>query len=155
MRRILIFLTVIMLSLAGHAAKKPAASSAAMASSTTMEKELQDADREFARQLATRGLDGWMDSFADDASAIHDGKTVTGKPALHAYYASIFADKNFSLTWSPTKAEVSKEGTLGYTYGDYEAKEGANISRGMYVTAWRRENGRWKVVLDLGSAAAR
>jgi ketosteroid isomerase-like protein len=157
MPRTLIFLIVFALGLAVIAAKKPAAAPAAMASSAassaTMEKELKDADREFAHQLAARGLDGWMDSFADDASAIHEGKTVTGKPALHAYYASIFADKNFSLTWSPTKAEVSKDGTLGYTYGDYQAKEGADISRGMYVTAWRRENGRWKVVLDLGSTA--
>jgi ketosteroid isomerase-like protein len=156
MRRILIFLAVFAVGLIVIAAKKPAASAAmasSAASSATMEKELKDADREFARQLATRGLDGWMGSFADDASTIHEGKTVTGKPALHAYYASIFADKNFSLTWSPTRAEVSKDGTLGYTYGDYEAKEGADISRGMYVTAWRRERGRWKVVLDLGSAA--
>ena len=57
------------------------------------------------------------------------------------------------LPGRPPKQKFSKDGTLGYTYGDYEAKEGVSISRGMYVTAWRRENGRWKVVLDLGSAA--
>ena len=159
MRRTFVFLAVILLSVAAISMKKPIATAptqsggAAALEPSALEKQLRDADLAFAKQTAARGLEGWMDFFADDASTIHDGKTVTGKPALRAYYAPVFANKDFSLTWTPSRAEAAKDGTLGYTYGDYEAKNGAAVSRGVYVTVWRRENGRWKVVLDLGSAA--
>jgi ketosteroid isomerase-like protein len=115
------------------------------------EKELRDADIAFARATAQRRIIGWMEFFADDAAIIREGKTLTGKAAIRELYAPIFANKDFSLSWVPTKAEASKDGTLGYTYGDFEAKAGSDISRGMYVTMWRRIGGRWKVVLDLGS----
>jgi ketosteroid isomerase-like protein len=111
------------------------------------------ADLDFARQTAARRLDGWMDFFADDASIIHDGQTVTGKDVLRAFYQPVFANKDFTLTWSPNHAETSKDGTLGYTFGQYEARNGTAISRGIYTTVWRKVEGRWKVVLDLGSAA--
>ena len=94
-----------------------------------------------------------MSFFADDASIIHDGQTVTGKDALRAFYQPVFANKDFTLTWSPNHAEPSRDGTLGYTYGQYEARNGTAISRGMYTTVWRKIEGRWKVVLDLGSAS--
>ncbi len=80
-------------------------------------------------------------------------KPSPAKPHCALYYEPVFANKGFTLSWTPTKAEAAKDGTLGYTYGDYEAKNGASVSHGLYVTVWRRENGRWKVVLDLGSAA--
>ena len=118
----------------------------------SLQKALRQADLDFARQTAARRLDGWMDFFADDASIIHDGQTVTGKDAVRAYYQPVFANKDFSLTWSPTHAEASTDGTLGYTYGEYEARNGTAISRGIYTTVWRKIDGRWKVVLDLGSA---
>ncbi len=117
-----------------------------------LEKQLRDADLEFARQTREHRLEGWMDFFADDASVIHEGKVTSGQQALRAFYEPIFANQDFALTWTPTKAEASKDGSLGYTYGDYEAKSSGQTSHGVYATTWRRVNGRWKVVLDLGSA---
>ena len=122
-------------------------------SRTSLEKDLRQADLDFARQTAARRLDGWMSFFADDASIIHDGQTVTGKDALRAFYQPVFANKDFSLTWSPTHAEASRDGTLWYTFGEYEARNGTAISHGMYTTVWRKVDGHWKVILDLGSAA--
>jgi len=119
----------------------------------TLERELRQADTDFARQTAARRLEGWMDSFAADASTIQNGKAITGTPELRKYYEPVFANHDFSLTWTPVHAEAAQDGTLGYTYGAYEAKNGANATHGMYVTVWRRENGRWRVALDLGSAA--
>lgn len=118
---------------------------------SALEKQLRDADLAFAKATQERRIEGWMEFFAEDGAIIREGKALTGKPAIRAFYTPVFADKNFSLSWVPTKAEVSRDGTLGYTYGDAEAKVGDHISRGMYVTVWRRINGQWKVVLDLGS----
>ena len=121
------------------------------AQTSISEQELRDSDLDFARQTAARRLDGWMDFFADDASIIRDGQAVTGKDALRAFYQPVFACKDFTLAWSPNHAEASRDGTLGYTYGQYEARNGTAISRGMYTTIWRKIDGRWKVVL--GSVA--
>jgi ketosteroid isomerase-like protein len=116
-----------------------------------VEKELRDRDIEFSKETAARRLEGWMDFFADDAAIIRDGKVIVGKQSIRELYAPLFADQSFNLSWTPTKIEVSKDGTLGYTYGDFEAKSTAHTSRGIYVTAWRKQNGKWMVVLDLGS----
>jgi ketosteroid isomerase-like protein len=154
MRFFFIFIFVFSLAATTVAAQKPTSRPLSPdAQASVWEQELRDADLAFARQTAARRLDGWMDFFADDASIIHDGQTVTGKDALRAFYQPIFANKDFTLTWSPNHAEASKDGTLGYTYGQYEARNGTAISRGMYTTTWRKIEGRWKVVLDLGSAA--
>jgi|SRR5579864_2765902 len=154
MRLLFVFLFVFSLAATTVAAQKPTSRRLSPAAQASIwEQELRDADLDFARQTASRRLDGWMDFFADDASIIHDGQTVTGKDALRAFYQPIFANKDFNLTWSPTYAEPSADGTLGYTYGQYEARNGTAISRGMYTTVWRKVEGRWKVVLDLGSAA--
>jgi ketosteroid isomerase-like protein len=118
----------------------------------SLEQQLRDADLEFSKQTAARRLDGWMDSFADDASTLQNGKTVSGKADLRKHYESMFANKDFTLTWTSTFAEASKDGSLGYTYGTYEARTGSDVSRGMYLTLWRRVNGKWKVVMDTGSA---
>jgi ketosteroid isomerase-like protein len=115
------------------------------------EKQLRDADLAFARATTERRIEGWMEYFADDGAIIREGKTLSGKEAIRQFYEPVFANKDFSLSWVPTKAEASKDGTLGYTYGDFEAKVGNEVSRGMYVTMWRKINDRWKVALDLGS----
>ena len=153
MRRVLFLILVFALAAAIIAAARSASTMAASAGSARLEQELKDADLKFARETKARRLEGWMDSFADDASTISNGKVITGKAALREYYKKVFADNDFTLTWQPTKAEDAKDSTLGYTYGDYEAKEGVSISHGMYATVWRRDHGQWKVVLDMGSSA--
>jgi ketosteroid isomerase-like protein len=120
----------------------------------SFEKQLRDADLAFAKATAERRLDGFMEYFAADAAILQDGKTITGTQSLRAYYEPLFANKDFSLSWTPTKAEASKDGTLGYTYGDYEARRGEKTSRGMYLTVWRKEAGKWKVIMDAGSSPA-
>ena len=153
MRRLFIFLLMFSLAVTTGVAQKPTSRPLSPAAQASIwEQELRDADLDFARQTAARRLEGWMDFFAEDASIIHDGQTVTGKTSLRTFYQPVFANKDFSLTWSPTHAEASRDGTLGYTFGEYEARNGATSSRGTYTTVWRKIDGRWKVVLDLGSA---
>ena len=133
----------------GQSASAPSAAKTSHAKA--LEKQLRDADLAFAKATAERRIEGWMEFFADDGAIIREGKVLSGKQSIREFYTPVFANKDFSLTWVPTKAEVAKDGTLGYTYGDAEAKVGSQVSRGMYVTVWRRIGGKWKVVLDLGS----
>src|SRR5947209_144945 len=58
-----------------------------------------------------------------------------------------------TLTWQTTKADVSRSGDLGYTYGTYALKSGADLKQtesGNYMRIWRKQrDGKWRVVLDL------
>lgn len=135
-------------------ARAQAPSSQAKASRQAQwEKELREADLAFAKATAERRLEGWMEFFAADAAVLHDGQTVNGQDHLRKFYEPIFGNKEFTLTWIPTKAEASTDGTLGYTYGTYQARNGDRISHGMYLTIWRHVAGKWKVAMDTGSAA--
>ena len=49
------------------------------------------------------------------------------------------------VKWHPIAADVSQAGDLGYTHGTYEA---AN-ERGSYVRIWKKQNGQWRIVMDV------
>ncbi len=119
---------------------------------------LRQADIEFAKATAAKGVEGWVSYFAEDGSMFPVGAPiVTGKEAIRAFMAPAFSDPSFTLSWQPTSAEVSHAGDLGYTVGTFESKrndpEGNPIiHRGKYVTIWKKSaDGNWKVVVDIGN----
>ena len=113
-----------------------------------LEKELRDADLSFSKATAERRLQGFLEFFASDAALVRNGKVITGQQSVRELYAPMFANPDFKLSWTPTKVESSKDGTLGYTYGDFEVRQGQEVRRGMYATIWRKQNDKWLVVLD-------
>jgi ketosteroid isomerase-like protein len=53
------------------------------------------------------------------------------------------------LTWEPSGGDIAKSGDLGYTYGLSQRNVDGKIEKGNYVRAWRKENGQWKVAVDV------
>lgn len=70
--------------------------------------------------------------------------------------APYVADPETVLNWEPLEAHVYSDEDYGVTIGKYSvvsrkaADAGTVLGRGRYVTTWRRENGRWLVVMDTG-----
>jgi ketosteroid isomerase-like protein len=118
---------------------------------------LIQADKDFAKAAAARGADGFLSFFAADGTILpKDGAPLTGTAALGGVFRKTWSQPGYSLTWTPLKAELSKSGELGYTYGTYERKrmDGGKpfVETGKYVTIWRKQrDGAWKVVLDMGN----
>jgi ketosteroid isomerase-like protein len=87
---------------------------------------------------------------------------LVGRKAVAAYYAEEErtdpAYKSQRLEWTPTEAEASPDGALGWTRGIWvfsTAKpDGAQVrATGYYVTEWRRQpDGTYKFCLDIGGA---
>ncbi len=94
-------------------------------------------------------VDAFLQYFAADARVYReDTFPAVGMEAARA----LLAKKPGSLTWRPEKAEVSRSGDLGYSYGAYEFKaaDGKGSEEGNYLRIWKRQgDGKWKVVLDL------
>ena len=119
--------------------------------------DLLEADRAFDRITTEKGLDGWMSYFAEDAVRLDLlGDVVRGFDAIRAKDSAMFADPQILLTWSPTDAGLFRDGEHGFTRGRYRVirqdEDGpVVISRGAYLSMWRRESGAWKVILDTGA----
>ena len=117
---------------------------------------IMEADRVFATDTANRGVDGWVEAFAEDGKLFGGGQIIEGPGPIRAAMAAL-DDPDYSLTWEPVSAEVS--GDLGYTHGTYRREvldpEGnPMVETGRYVTIWRQDpGGGWKVVVDIGSPA--
>lgn len=119
---------------------------------------LMQADRDFNDAVAQRRLDTWAEYFAPNGSQMSEGgKLVTGDSAIRAHMAPAFGDSAFRLEWEPLRAEISRGGKLGTTWGRWTAhgvRDGrAEITTGNYVTIWRKQaDGSWKIVFDTGDS---
>ena len=117
---------------------------------------LLEADREFALEVAERGLEAWVDWVGDEGLQLAPGEVVRGKNAIRAYMEPAFASQGFLLEWEPEHASISASGDLGYTYGRYamhgKTEDGTDLVReGRYVSIWQKDDdGSWKVALDTG-----
>lgn len=124
-------------------------------------KELMEADRAFARDVAERGVDGWIVAFAPGGSMVRGTGEVTGHTAIRSSMEPLLADTTVTFTWRPVRADVGRGGDMGYTVGRYEIRaavaegaEGEVLGHGMYLTVWERQpDGGWKVAVDIGSPA--
>ena len=120
--------------------------------------ELIKTEEDFYNATQERGWGQAFIDFADDSPTLlrQDAYPVIGKDALINLYKG--KESNIlNLKWSPLKADVSNDGSLGYTYGNwiytFKNKEGKEENvYGNYVTIWKRQpNGKWKFVLDGGN----
>ena len=117
------------------------------------------ADLELAKSVADRSLQTFVSLVDDDA--VFFGKGVArGRNAVSKAWLPFFTDRTLFLKWYPTQVEVSSSGDLGYTIGEYErigkdASGSPAAVAGNYVSIWRKQrDGRWKIVLDIGTPGA-
>ena len=120
--------------------------------------ELIKTEEDFYNATQERGWGQAFIDFADDNSTLlrQDAYPVIGKDAIVNLYKGKESNA-LNLKWSPLKAVVSKDGSLGYTYGNWiytvKNKEGKEENiYGNYVTIWKKQpDGKWKFVLDGGN----
>jgi ketosteroid isomerase-like protein len=137
---------------------------AACGSSVNVNDELQKVlalDREWSQTTAgmSKSLDKFMSYYAPDATVYPPGMTVaTGPAAIRAALMPMAQLPGFALQWSPTKANMSASGDLGYTAGSYaltmnDATGKPTIERGKYLEVWKKQSdASWKVIEDIFNA---
>jgi hypothetical protein len=63
-----------------------------------------------------------------------------------------------SVTWQPSRADVSGSADLGYTWGSHQSKPaaaGGPGAKGYYVRIWKRSVDKpWRIVLDVMNAVS-
>jgi len=108
-------------------------------------------DREFAKQSAARGHLAWQEFMAPNAAKpANGGVMLIGPQEIGDNMMAAFAS-GFTLSWEPTRAEISRGGKLGYTWGRYRAVVNGKAREGTYMTVWeKQQDGTWKVLFDTG-----
>jgi ketosteroid isomerase-like protein len=126
--------------------------------------EMIAADKAFSAMSVAKGAHAAFLAYMADDALLYEGDhpPIAGKAAAAAYYAS--QEKKMPtygtqrLEWTPTGADASKDGSLGYTHGSWtlsakKADGSAVHVTGYYVTEWRRQkDGQYKFVADIGGA---
>ena len=117
--------------------------------------DLFKVDKEFSALSKEKGMKYAFLEYAADSAVLlqRNIMPIIGKMAIHSSFEA-FSDTGFMLTWEPLDADISKSGDLGYTYGLYTSliKSDNSLSRGKYVTVWKKQaDGSWKYVLDGGN----
>ena len=119
------------------------------------ERELMEADLEFASDAKKRGVAAaFADRYHPDGKLIGPGAPVlVGPEAVRA----ALADDRSNWSWAPE--EAAQAGDLGVTWGHatitYADAAGRPASvKTRYVTVWRRDSSStWKIWIDIGNRA--
>ena len=117
--------------------------------------DVLSADRAFAAAAVRDGARAAFVAYAaPDAMMFRDGVgPVKGQAAIAA---SFRASGGAIPEWAPEGGEVAKSGELAYTWGYFRwtASDGSGKqSTGNYVSIWRKVEGEWKWIVDLGVQA--
>jgi uncharacterized protein (TIGR02246 family) len=140
----------------------PDSSAWATVDTDAMAKALAQLDDDWSDAAATKDAERVASFYADDAIAYPPNEPVAiGRAAAKRVWAAYFADKTFSISWKTDRAEVSKNGDIGFTAGSYQASyagpDGNLVNeKGKYLCTWKRQkDGRWKATHDMWNADAR
>lgn len=120
-------------------------------------RSLLQADADFAREVAARGTEAWVEAFAEDgAMLVANTPLVRGRERIRALMSELGdprkARAELQIRWRPLGAQVSDDGTMGWTYGNAVSVSSRGEQQGKYLTVWRKQpDGAWKVAADQGT----
>jgi len=123
---------------------------------------LMDTDRAWfeAYSASDNRPETFVENLLEGASLLPpDAPLVRGRDAIRVVIGQLEATPGFSITWTPSSADVGSGDDLGYTMGTYrilmDGPDGQITIDGKYLTIWKKQSdGRWLVTADMFNADA-
>jgi ketosteroid isomerase-like protein len=117
----------------------------------TLERQVAESERAFARSMADRDHAAFTELLAED-TVFFLPKATRGKAAVSAAWKRFFEGPQAPFSWEPVDVEVLDGGDLGLTSGPVRDPSGKVV--GSFTSIWRREApNRWRIVFDKGCDA--
>ena len=121
----------------------------------TIKKQIIAMEKAFESELLSKGAAEAFYKYAADNAVIkrENDTLVIGKDAIKKYYSNP-AYAKAKAWWSPDFIDVSEDGTMAYTYGNYKwdmTDDSGNKQNytGVFHTVWKKmSDGSWKYVWD-------
>jgi ketosteroid isomerase-like protein len=114
--------------------------------------ELIKTDQAFSTISSNKGVKRALAEYIDTSDLVFnkDIKPIDGKDAAIKYFSNQ-SDSGIVFTWKPIGANIVNSGNIGLTYGIYQIESIDSVSKGTYVTVWKKStDGKWKLALNTG-----
>jgi len=110
-----------------------------------------EAERAFARDARVRSVNEAFLAVLSDSAVLFRPTPVNGRTAL----AQKPMRANLALVWTPTYAETSSDGQLGFDGGpsEFGDRGQAPAGTGFFFSVWRKHGNDWKLETDCGISA--
>jgi ketosteroid isomerase-like protein len=116
---------------------------------TGLQKQVEDAERAFAKTMADRDHAAFVSFLSAETVFFSGGDALRGAPAVAAAWKRYYEGEAAPFSWGPESVEVLDSGRLAYSSGPVLGAGGERI--GTFNSVWRLEDdGRWRVVFDKG-----
>ncbi len=121
------------------------------------EQVIRELDRRWQAAVDARDIEACLAFYAPDGRQMPaNAPAVVGEAAIRQWYESWLLDPNVSSSFAPEVVEVAASGDLAYDRGTYrfemQTPEGPVVDEGKYVVVWRKTDGEWRAVLDIGNS---
>jgi ketosteroid isomerase-like protein len=121
---------------------------------TSVQQEVRDAERAFARTMADRDHAAFATFVSEEAIFVGVDRVLRGRKEVAEGWKRYYDGPQAPFAWEPERVEVIASGTLALSTGPVTDPQGKRI--GTFTSTWRRESdGRWRVVLDSGCPPCR
>ena len=118
------------------------------ASRATLERQVGDTERAFARTMAERDHAAFA-SFLSEETVFFLPAPTRGKEAVANAWKRFFEGPQAPFSWEPSEVQVLDSGTLALTSGPVHDPKGKKV--GTFTSIWRLEDdGQWKIIFDKG-----
>lgn len=149
MKKFMLFLGLFILGFAAYAQQ------GSKADLKAEENAIREISKNWLDLDRNNNVDGIVELFAEDGVLYRpDQEPVKGTEAIKKYLTEQ-REKNPKevANWSTDRVDVANSGDLAVEYGNYNSENtgssGNETASGTYVTVYKKDNGKWKIVADV------
>lgn len=116
----------------------------------TPEEQILALDKEWCDRFQTGDVDWIMEHLADDARLLIPGMApVIGREQMEQTWKALVRNTDLTFSWRADFVRVSDAEDLAYVTGEVSLTESGKAQCGKYAVTWGKEDGRWKIMLDI------
>lgn len=118
-------------------------------SPVSLQQQVVDAERAFARTMAARDHAAFTAWLSEEAIFFSGEVALRGKKQVADAWKRFYETPEAPFSWGPERVEVLDSGTLALSTGPVRDPEGTAIAT--FTSIWRLERpGVWRIIFDKG-----